>query len=92
MIEVDGHLSDKPYPKSARSRRTVPLSPFLRQALRRRRELVAHAPADQVFTNYEGGSLLRSNFRRQVWRPSLVRAGLLGAVTEVGPSRFRHLA
>nr|WP_230417161.1 tyrosine-type recombinase/integrase [Micromonospora tarapacensis] len=33
--------------------------------------------------------MLRSNFRRQVWRPSLVRAGLLGEVTETGPYRFR---
>ena len=33
--------------------------------------------------------MLRSNFRRQIWRPSLVRAGLLGQVTEVAPYRFR---
>ncbi|MBM0257082.1 tyrosine-type recombinase/integrase [Micromonospora sp. 4G55] len=33
--------------------------------------------------------MLRSNFRRQVWRPSLVRAGLLGQVTESGPFKFR---
>jgi integrase len=33
--------------------------------------------------------MLRSNFGRQVWRPALVRAGLLGAVTETGPRRFR---
>ncbi|MFI7213134.1 tyrosine-type recombinase/integrase [Micromonospora maritima] len=89
VIEVDGHLFDKPYPKSAKSRRTVPLAPFLLRALRRHRELVAHALGERVFTNYEGGSLLRSNFRRQVWRPSLVRAGLLGEVTEVGPFKFR---
>jgi integrase len=89
VIEVDGHLSDKPYPKSAKSRRTVPLAPFLEQELRRHRELVAHGTDDRVFTNHEGGSMLRSNFRRQVWRPSLVRAGLLGQVVEVGPFKFR---
>ncbi|MBQ0891931.1 tyrosine-type recombinase/integrase [Micromonospora sp. U56] len=33
--------------------------------------------------------MLRSNFRRQVWRPSLVRSGLLGQVTESGPFMFR---
>ncbi|MFE9956302.1 tyrosine-type recombinase/integrase [Micromonospora sp. NPDC005299] len=33
--------------------------------------------------------MLRSNFRRQIWRPSLVRAGLLGHVAEVGPFKFR---
>ncbi|MEV4522662.1 site-specific integrase [Micromonospora tulbaghiae] len=89
VIEVDGHLFDKPYPKSAKSRRSVPLAPFLEQTLQRHRELVAHSPDDRVFTNYEGGSMLRSNFRRQIWRPSLVRAGLLGQVAEVAPSRFR---
>lgn len=89
VIEVDGHLFDKPYPKSAKSRRSVPLAPFLAQALRRHRELVTHSPEDRVFTNYEGGSMLRSNFRRQVWRPSLIRAGLLGQVVELGPFKFR---
>lgn len=89
VIEVDGHLSDKPYPKSAKSRRTVPLAPFLEHELRRHRELVTHGPDSRVFTNYEGGSMLRSNFRRQVWRPSLARAGLLGQVAESGPFRFR---
>ncbi|MET8305637.1 tyrosine-type recombinase/integrase [Micromonospora sp. NPDC005173] len=33
--------------------------------------------------------MLRSNFRRQVWRPSLVRAGLLGQLAESGPFKFR---
>ncbi|MFU8873420.1 tyrosine-type recombinase/integrase [Micromonospora sp. SL4-19] len=89
VIEVDGHLFDKPYPKSTSSRRTVPLAPFLEHALRRHRELVGHRPDDRVFINYEGGSMLRSNFRRQVWRPSLVRAGLLGEVVILGESRFR---
>ena len=32
--------------------------------------------------------MLRSNFRRQVWRPALVRAGLLGNIREAGPYKF----
>lgn len=89
VIEVDGHLSDKPYPKSAKGRRTVPLAPFLQEALRRHRDVVPHEPDDLVLTNHEGGSMLRSNFRRQVWRPSLVRAGLLGQVLHLDDAGYR---
>lgn len=42
-----------------------------------------------MFTNQVGDPMLRSTFRRQVWRPSLVRAGLLGDVAETGPHRYR---
>ncbi|WP_203911258.1 tyrosine-type recombinase/integrase [Rhizocola hellebori] len=31
----------------------------------------------------------RTLFRSRIWRPALVRAGLLGAVEEVGPGKFR---
>lgn len=89
VIETSGYIADKPYPKSARSRRAVPLAPFLRDELLRHRERVEIAPESRVFGNREGGPMLRSNFRRQVWRPSLVRAGLLGKVAQDGPGRFR---
>jgi integrase len=36
-----------------------------------------------VFPSRTGGPLRRNNFRRRVWLPSLVRAGLLGQVVEV---------
>jgi hypothetical protein len=42
-----------------------------------------------VFGTRTGTALRRSNFRRQVWRPTLVRAGLLGGVTERGPDLWR---
>ncbi|WP_410819633.1 tyrosine-type recombinase/integrase [Micromonospora sp. 050-3] len=89
VIEVNGHATDKPYPKTAQSRRVVPVPPFLRAELARHRKRTSPAEADRVFTNQAGDPMLRSNFRRQVWRPSLVRAGLLGKVTETGPHRFR---
>ncbi|MEV5448022.1 site-specific integrase, partial [Streptomyces sp. NPDC052644] len=89
VIEVNGHPADKPYPKTAQSRRIVPVPPFLRAELGRHRALTNPDAADRVFTNQAGDPMLRSNFRRQVWRPSLVRAGLLGSVTEDGPHRFR---
>ena len=36
-----------------------------------------------IFTNAAGGARLRTSFRSRVWRPALVRAGLLGQVREV---------
>lgn len=89
VIEVNGHVADKPYPKTAKSRRSVPLPPFLREELSRHRELVPDGPDDRVFVNREGTPMLRSNFRRQIWRPSLVRAGLLGQVVMLGEEKFR---
>ncbi|MFB9544792.1 site-specific integrase [Micromonospora sagamiensis] len=89
VIEVNGHPADKPYPKTAQSRRAVPVPSFLRAELQRHHGLTNAGNTDRVFTNQAGDPMLRSNFRRQVWRPSLVRAGLLGSVTEMGPHRFR---
>lgn len=89
VIEVNGNPADKPYPKTANSRRTVPVPPFLRAELLRHRALVDPDDTDRVFTNREGSPMLRSNFRRQVWRPTLVRAGFLGEVCQVAPDRFR---
>ncbi|WP_231929705.1 tyrosine-type recombinase/integrase [Micromonospora inositola] len=42
-----------------------------------------------VFRDRVGRPLRRSNFRRRVWLPSLVRAGLLGQVANTGPHRYR---
>ena len=51
------------------------------------REHVATYPPDGarglILTNEVGGPLRRTLFRSRVWRPALVRAGLLGEVTEV---------
>ncbi|MEV6690963.1 tyrosine-type recombinase/integrase [Micromonospora sp. NPDC051196] len=82
----------RPYPKSRAGVRTVPLPSFLVDALRQ-----LHAAADNpdprtlVFRDRVGRPLRRSNFRRRVWLPSLVRAGLLGQVVDVGPHRYRAL-
>jgi integrase len=64
------------------------MPPFLRAELVRHRGRTNPDATDRVFTNQAGDPMLRSNFRRQVWRPSLVRAGLLGSVRETGPHRF----
>ncbi|MEV6925384.1 tyrosine-type recombinase/integrase [Dactylosporangium sp. NPDC051485] len=46
-------------------------------------------PRALVFTTRTGSVPRRSNFRRQVWHPTLVQAGLLGEVVESGPHDFR---
>ncbi|WP_174535057.1 tyrosine-type recombinase/integrase [Micromonospora chalcea] len=88
--ETHGGIVLRPYPKSRAGVRTVPLPSFLLAALR---EL--HTAADDpdpralVFRDRVGRPLRRSNFRRRVWLPSLVRAGLLGQVVNTGPHRYR---
>jgi len=70
--------------------RTVPLPDFLVAQLRARHGALPAEPDPTalVFATREAGPLRRSNFRRQVWRPALVRAGLLGKVAEVAPDKW----
>jgi integrase len=94
-VEVAGHVTAKPYPKSRAGRRKVPLPAFVLELLADHAQLVPPGPAGEVFTNADGGPMRRTNFRARVWRPALVRAGLLGNVEkEEGPDpdeapRFR---
>ena len=86
VVEVSGHTSFKPFPKSSAGRRTVPLPPWLVEIVR---EHVGKWPPEDggpVFTNMTGKPLRRTLFRSRVWKPALVRAGLLGRVvdTEAG--------
>jgi integrase len=89
LVEVRGQVAIKPYPKSKAGRRTVPLAPFLLDALTEHRELTRAVATDQVFTGPDGGHLLRGNFRRRIWRPALVRAGLLGRVVVLDHDGYR---
>ena len=88
-VEVAGHVTDKAYPKSRAGRRTVPLPPFAVEQLRAHRKHYDPGPSGQVFTNEVGGPPRRTLFRARVWRPSLVRAELLGSVQQVGPRAWR---
>ena len=88
-VEVAGTVTFKPYPKSRAGRRTVPLPPFAVRELRRHRKAVPPGAAGEVFTNEAGGSMRRTVFRAWIWRPALVRAGLLGQVAQVGPRAWR---
>jgi integrase len=75
VVEVSGRVADKPYPKSAAGRRTVPLPNFLAEALALHRGL-GLASNGQVFVGPQGGTLLRGHFRQRVWLPALAKSGL----------------
>jgi integrase len=89
-VEINGHVSIRPYPKSKRSRRSIPLPPFAVQLLKEHAERYPAGPAGDVFRNAAGGPLRRGLFRQRIWRPSLVRAGLLGKVVELGEGEDRR--
>jgi integrase len=83
-VEVGGHTSFKPFPKSRAGRRTIPLPGWLVPMIRTH---LAEWPAEDngpIFANEVDGPLRRTLFRTRIWRPSLVRAGLLGAVEQLG--------
>ena len=83
VVEVAGATSFKGYPKSTAGRRNIPLPAWLVEILRAHVDQFGYGEADLLFANQVGGALRRTLFRSRVWRPSLVRAGLLGSVTEV---------
>ncbi|SDU17987.1 tyrosine-type recombinase/integrase [Jiangella alkaliphila] len=88
-VEVAGAVTTKPFPKSRAGRRVVPLPPFVVKALRDHRRRYGQGDAGEVFTNQAGGPVRRTLFRVRVWRPALVRAGLLGKVVQEGESVYR---
>ncbi|HJT04519.1 MAG TPA: tyrosine-type recombinase/integrase [Pseudonocardiaceae bacterium] len=87
-IETANEVTVRPYPKSRAGVRTIPIPDFLVRELGRHRQLTVGdatpVPGSLIFPTRNGTPLRRSNFRRQVWRPALVRAGLLGEVAAVG--------
>jgi integrase len=84
VIEVAGHTSFKPFPKSAAGQRTVPLPAWLVAILHEHLSHYGLGAGDLVFSNAAGGALRRTLFRSRVWRPALVRAGQLGTLTRAG--------
>lgn len=83
VVEVAGHTAFKPYPKSVAGQRSVPLPAWLLTIIRAHLERWPTAPQAPVFANAVGAPLRRGLFRARVWRPSLVRVGLLGKVEPV---------
>lgn len=83
VIEVAGHTPFKPFPKSATGRRTVPIPSGLVLVIREHRRCWSAQREELIFANKVGASLRWTLFRPRIWRPSLVRVGLLAAVVSV---------
>jgi integrase len=75
-VEVSGHVTLKPYPKSKAGRRTVPLPPFVVELLAVHPQQFSPGAHGLVFTTRTGEAVRRTTFRARVWKPSLHRAGL----------------
>jgi hypothetical protein len=78
-----GNTSFEPFPKSSAGRRVVPLPSWLVELIREHRD---HYPAGDRglgFPNSVGKPLRRTLFRSRIWRPTLVRAGLLATLVSV---------
>jgi hypothetical protein len=88
VIEVAGHTSFNPFPKTTAGRRTVRLPGRLVGLLREHMVRYPRGEAGLIFANQVGGAYRRTLFRTRVWRPALVRAGLLGLVEPDG-DKFR---
>ncbi|MFD3428403.1 tyrosine-type recombinase/integrase [Nocardia fluminea] len=83
VTEVAGHVEFKAFPKSRAGRRSIPIPGWLVNDLVGHMEDHEQGQNGLIFTNEVGGPLRRTLFRSRVWRPALVRAGLLGEVSEV---------
>jgi hypothetical protein len=88
VVEVSGSVSLKAYPKSRAGFRTVPLPGRLALALKVHVGDFPLGPNDQVFVSSTLGPLYRGTFRLCVWRPALVRAGLLGTIEKQDDGRL----
>lgn len=82
VVEVNGRTAFKLYPKSGAGRRTIPLPDWLLPILRDHIARYRAGRAGLIFPNQVGIPLRRTLFCARAWRPTLVRAGLLGIITE----------
>jgi integrase len=73
LVENEGGKFELAEPKTAASRRTIDLTGYEVEALRRHRARLGAVPIGTrlVFTSATGRPILRSNFHRRQWRPIL---------------------
>jgi hypothetical protein len=80
IVEVAGHRSFKPFPKSVAGRREVPIPGWVRRLIAEHVEQWPSPVSSPVFANEIQGPIGRTAFRGRVWRPSVVRARFIGEV------------
>jgi integrase len=86
-IQVGGTITLGQQPKTARSKRTIPIArSVMRHVDHHLATHVSPEPDALVFTSAEGGPIFRGTFSRDVWRRAVAGAGL-GDVTFHG---LRH--
>ncbi len=85
LIEVNGVISAKPYPKTAAARRQLALPQFLVRELRDHLARLQVPLDGLVFTGQRGRPLGRGYFRKEIWLPAVHAAGLSP------PPRFHDL-
>lgn len=91
LVEVNGSRAVIGAPKTKAGRRTVPtLTPEVGARLAVRAVALGHGPDDYVFGGPMGGPLRPNNFRRRVWKPAVVLAGL--EAPQPTPHALRHTA
>ena len=73
VVEVKGHHHFGP-PKTKAGRRMVPIPGFVGDVLES--HVAGLGPDDLVFPAQQGGPLRASLFRRRIWQPACVRAGV----------------
>jgi integrase len=88
VVEVAGHRSFKPFPKSVAGRRDVPIPGWARRLVAEHVERWPSPSTSPIFANEIQGPIGRTAFRARVWRPSLVRAGFIGEVKKLGEKKF----
>jgi len=86
VTEVKGHHYTGP-PKTRAGHRSVPVPAFVATALEA--HLAEHGTADYLFASPEGGPLRASLFRRRVWQPACVEAGVGEYLTDEKAPRDR---
>ena len=87
-VEVRGHFFYGP-PKTRAGRRTVPLPRFVVDELGA--QCAGLEPGDLVFTAPQGGTIRASQFRRRIWTPACVAAGLGTLTTVDGKEHYEGL-
>ena len=89
VVEVAGHRSFKPFPKSVAGRRDVPIPAWVRRLVAEHVERWPSPPTSPVFANEIQGPIGRTAFRARVWRPRWCAPGSSATSAPTGTASSR---